>query len=225
MEDDDSDGFGPEETVSARRRRIGAGPEVYQLNSSTSSGMRVAVPVCKSLSSLDVAMNTAWNALVNNAQCQSTTTAFKMPWETGYAASIFGKRQPLQGFQQVVFSAKHLPMLVQATSLPETDDHRGRALQRLEQPGVWPIIARRMHEVAWRDSEEVSREVALQRLKMFMLSDPNCSGLGQTLMADILCLQGDEAIQRTIADIFVNKATATLKKRSKDLSKCNRTST
>ena len=129
------------------RRSIGAGLEVSQFNSSSSSGMLVSGPVCNPVCQLDVEMYTAWNALVSNAQCWSTTTASNITWETGYAA-CFREETAITRVAASCVHCQNLPLLVQAPCLLAIDDQGGRALQRLEQPGVWPINFRLMHDVA-----------------------------------------------------------------------------
>jgi hypothetical protein len=174
---------------------------------------------------LDIEMNDfvrAWGLQVSKAESSRPVPTLKFPWEVGFAAKVFTCPQSkLPALLDKPLGMASFPVAFDSESSgvrnPGKEARAAAALARLDGPGVWPVVSHRLSETVWKDSQEASRHVALNRLREILLCGPEFSELGRTLMTDILCLQSDARLQEVVADVFSKKSTSTLGKRSKCL--------
>lgn len=199
----ESDGFGPRSPKRARSLFSSSHsfPPDPPLRRSDSS-----IPI----SEHDIKLSNQWESYLDSVQTFSTPARpSKLPWERGFANLVFGGSS--SSTQQI-----RLPTIPLVSDPVAVDiKAKGRYPQQaIDRPGAWPIVANRILGIKWDDCKEIKRSRALSRLQKFFLESPESTGLGRSLMADILALQSEEHISSVVSDVFTRKATRTLEKRA-----------
>ena len=167
--------------------------------------------------SSDATLNSQWEATLSSVRTfVRHPTVTTLPWERGFAAKVLGIVHRTE-----LLLPKLPPIHFSSSSTDSNIDARPQAnlTEKLDRPGAWPIAANRLTSISWDDAKELVRSKALERLKVFMMDNPEASGLGRSLLGDISALQSESYIASTIRDVFSNKATKTLVKRAMSLSK------
>lgn len=207
--DSDDDGFGRRSRAASVALTRESEPPAKKLRSPTSEA--------------STQLNVGWESLLNSATSSATQGRMQMPWERGFAAQVFSNRtfvlpsvifNPLPA--QNAFPIPRLPVDIPISDPASTIS----TLDRIDKiGGAWPIVAGRMSGMNWDDKKAASRSTALKRLHSFFLTNPEATGLGRSLMSDILGLQNDGYINSVVNDVFARKATRTMSKRAADLAK------
>ena len=201
----DSDGFGP----SLKRARS---------STSTAYAFPPLPPqpkpaATRPISESDVFLSRQWESYLDSVQTFAIPArSVKLPWERGFANLVFGgsssSTQPIR--------LPTIPLVPEPA--PVVDESQVKhPLLTIDRPGAWPIVSNRILGIKWDDCKEVKRSRALARLQKFFLEKPEVTGLGRTLMADILSLQSEEYISSVVADVFMHKSTRALDKRAASL--------
>ena len=81
----------------------------------------------------------------------------------------------------------------------------------------FPYAARVMSNLSWPEEEDLLRQKAMLRWRLIIESDVSVSQVGRQIEADINAGDNGSKTIATINDVFANKSTATLIKRSGDL--------
>jgi len=91
-------------------------------------------------------------------------------------------------------------------------------VSRMRQLGApaWGAVATRLSSLRWTETDDAARQRALQRIKLLLQSYTASTGLGRTLLEDILSLRTDSHLDDTLCAVFGQKATKTLTKRTAD---------
>jgi hypothetical protein len=161
----------------------------------------------------DQNLSDCWESFLESSLTFSVPArTVKLPWEIGFANQVFGgsssSTTPVR-LPPIPLISDPIPVNIQATAR-----HR---LAGIDRPGAWPIVSSRIVGIKWNDCKDIKRSRALTRLQNFFLESPESTGLGRTLMSDILSLQSEDRITAVVADVFSNKSTRTLDKRAASL--------
>ena len=162
-----------------------------------------------------VKLNRIWEQQLFQASLALDNPKPVLPWERGFAAQVFGYVQQ----SRPMFDRLALPPLqTQVNSVVSSSTITNTQAKVISQQ-TWKVVARRIANLPWRESEEKSRAFALARWRMIIQTDPNSFDIGKRILQDIVSLCSDEYLTSSIDDIFSMKATKTLLKRSADLFK------
>ena len=157
-----------------------------------------------------------WLALLNTVQTFSVPkTSLTLPWETGFAALVFGGSSSSTSVPSRMPFVPIPPVLPQ--SIPGKDTSTTAQQSVHDRPGAWPVVCRRIDGLTWDDRKGLARSRALCRIKSFFQHSPEATGLGRTLLKDILALESEAYLNKVISDILSRKATKTLEKRARSL--------
>jgi hypothetical protein len=159
-------------------------------------------------------LNSIWEQQLFQAYWKLNSQVPILPWERGFAASVLSNNS---SSSSSMFLRVPLPVVSsihnQQVSKPEP-----KAPSIISEHS-WQVVARRLANLPWRETEEKSRAFALARWRMIIQTDANSFGIGKQMLSDIMNLCTDEQLTSSIDDIFSMKATRTLLKRSSDLFK------
>ena len=181
-----------------------------------SSGKSSSNPQSAGISPDDILLSNRWSSLLETVQTMALPKrALVQPWERGFAALVFGtSSSSTSNPTRLPFVPIPAPT-VQA--IPTTNPQGKRLLNPHDRPGAWPVVSGRIAGLSWDDGKELNRSRALNRLREFFQHNPESSGLGRTLMNDILALQSENYLNEVVSNVFAKKATATLEKRARSL--------
>ena len=157
-----------------------------------------------------------WYSLVSEAGWSLPARVPVLPWERGIMSSIFGERIKQTVFQRVAMPPCHS---YSSSSTVAVDVCNHAIVPVIHSDAVWTTVAKRVQNIKFNDHLEARREYALSKWRTLLQIDSKHSELGRILLNDVLALQDDKQIVRTIEDVFCHKSTATLLKRANSLSK------
>jgi len=189
---------------------------------SSSSGTRP-------LSFSECIANAKWESLVTAATTFRTPLAVdKLPWERGFAASVFGK--PKDAYQWVSGPLKAVQPPKMPISLWDSREALGitpeqaekdaaEVVKKVHDAGAWHAVATRFANIRWDEDDEYDREAVLRKWKTIMQLAPERSVLGRKLMTNILHMATDDFLMKVLGDVFAGKATLTLQKRADSMIK------
>ena len=175
-----------------------------------------------SLDSGDAA--TSWQSLVSASAFNRPSAALKQPWEKGIFSQIFGQNKKPKLFHSILDCPNQACALPVPSQVRQATESEGRLedkanAARLDQPGVWSIVAHRISSIQWIDKDQIMRSRSLEWLRLLVVENLEGSKLGRSLLSDILSLQTDNAVVNSITDVFRHKSTRTLYKRGKTVLK------
>lgn len=162
---------------------------------------------------LDVhSLNQVWENSLFQSVWSLNVSKPALPWERGSASMVFGNAV----VSMPSFVVPQLPLL------PKADVSANKRILQVNNPHTvssnsWRIVARRIANLPWKESEEKSRAYALARWRTIIQSDANSFAIGKQIMEDVFNLCSDEYLVNSIDDIFAMKSTKTLLKRSADM--------
>ena len=170
-------------------------------------------------------VNDDWLRLVESSRFTDSQSSLKLPWERGFAASVFAN--PGAFLMCVLPVPRELPFVTTIGPKLSSALEAETALEHVSTiPGAWKAVAQRISELKFHISKDEARQAALAKWKYLLLLDPSKSELGRKLIGQLLKFQNDQFLNQVILDVFSHKATATLSKRANHLLEfaawCNR---
>ena len=88
------------------------------------------------------------------------------------------------------------------------------ASSHLHSDPTWWAVKHRISSIDWQADLDHKRRLAFERCRVLLQLDPSKSELGRLILSDVHTLASDDAIQSSIVNVFANKATKTILKRS-----------
>ena len=79
---------------------------------------------------------------------------------------------------------------------------------------AWWAVKSRIAQIDWKAQLDCKRHHAMERCRTLLQLDPSKSEVGRTILADMHTLASDERILDSIMNVFANKATKTILKRT-----------
>ncbi|CAE7268093.1 unnamed protein product [Symbiodinium sp. CCMP2592] len=145
--------------------------------------------------------------LISHTQlCDSRSGCIQMPWDLGVFGLVFGSPRP------------PAPLVPLPSPPPQLAAGVSSAIQQAPQdalPSATQAFARqRARFAALIRSDDSVRFEALRKIKTLTLLDPAASELGRLLIGEAAILSDPERLQKSFADTFATKSTATLAKRA-----------
>ena len=157
----------------------------------------------------EIRLNAGWENFLSRATTAVTQHLPPLPWEVGTAGRVLGSHKQVHScFNLKPLNSVLIPDDPETTSAAASSSNCISAMNNLK--GSWPVVGRRLCNVSWKSKDGIARDRALERLKVFFQVSPQDTGLGRRLMNDVMTLQGDESLMRSIQLVFANKSTATL---------------
>ena len=136
------------------------------------------------------------------------SNGIKMPWETGFGASLFKTKSVGPNFT--------LPTIGRF----EPFANYAFCDQQKDVSSSWttakPFQARRLLAARFARSDDHLRSAALKKIRSIVLFNPSDSQLGRSLLGCAGSLVGEDEIVKSFADCFEAKSTGTLTKRAND---------
>ena len=160
--------------------------------------------------------NDVWERQVDSAVWSLSPAKPLLPWERGFAGSVFGHVQ-----SNPIFSRPVMPLLNMSTSNKESM-HMTTEPNRTNQEisvNAWKVVARRIGNLPFKQTEAKLRCHALQKWRALLQVKPAAFGICRLVMEDIFSLCSDDHLTNTLEDIVSMKSTRTILKRAMDLTR------
>ena len=193
-DESEDDGFGPKLAGNDF-----TGSEVTDMSLSVQEGRR---------------LNEVWSKELYHI-CASSSSRLNTPWERYNKATAVSMK----------FNELLIPKLPQYTGTVPTDVSSSKPSESLQpavvnnSPASWWAVKQRISNVDWQDQLDNKRNLALERCRVFLQLDPSKSELGRVILADVHTLSSDSSILNSIMNVFTNKATKTILKRTASFQK------
>jgi hypothetical protein len=153
-------------------------------------------------------LNNVWSRQVHHATAYNRTQLV-LPWER---------------FEQNLCTAIRYPALTVPRWIPDrtvisdinksTPGTAASPNQTMYSESAWWAVKQRVSSVDWQSQLDSKRRLAYERCRVLLQLDPSHTELGRLILADIHTLASDEAITSSVMNVFANKATKTILKRS-----------
>ena len=152
-------------------------------------------------------LNNVWCRQVHHATAYNRTQLV-LPWDR---------------FERNLCTTKQFPSLVFPRWVPDrtimetgqsSPEVAASATRTVQSESAWWAVKQRVSSVDWQSQLDSKRRLAYERCRVLLQLDPGCAELGRLILNDIHTLASDEAITNSIMNVFANKATKTILKRS-----------
>jgi hypothetical protein len=106
-----------------------------------------------------------WQTLLQDRLTSVARGVPAMPWERGFAASVFGTAPVVQTLN----ISREAKFLMDHRLAPVEAEPMEPSAKILKRSGAWTAVASRLKDVSWGQAEDTSRFRALMRWKTFVL--------------------------------------------------------
>ena len=153
--------------------------------------------------------NQAW---VHQLRCSAVfpVSQLQYPWERYY------KNQCVD----LPFPVLRMPKMTAGISTLVSPEHSASSTSALpssnssHSQSSWWAVKSRIGSLDWKTELDHKRRLAFERCRVLLQLDPSSAALGRLILADIHTLASDDSIISSVTNVFANKATKTILKRS-----------